>query len=137
MVILGMDAFEIEIAFHFAKLRIRSVRPAGEVGIDNGLEYITALEIHIPVIIIGFIEKIQPVQAFHPADTHLNIKIALLHRIFDFAATFVVSQLAGSDDIITVNHVSVFCAAIDTRDFIMRKLENFEFDTGTFEGMEA
>ena len=48
-------------------------RPAGKIAIDDDLKDVVVQIVapEIPVVVVGFVEKVEPVEAFHPAQLSL------------------------------------------------------------------
>ena len=74
MVVLGVHALEQEVAFPLVvDLGISNVWPAGPVRVDGNLEQIAPPVVHIPVVVVRLVKKIEPVQAFDPTNAHGDV----------------------------------------------------------------
>ena len=91
---------------------------AGEVAIHHHLEDVV-VQVgagEIPVVIVGLVEKIQPVQAFHPPDLHADIEALLVHPVGVLAG--IVDQLIAADRVFLGHHGPVIGVAVDAGDHV-------------------
>jgi len=74
-------------------------RPAGKVAVHHHLEgvVVQARKREVPIIIVGFIQKIEPVQALHPPHSHPHVQSPGVRRGM---AAHVIHELVGADDIV-------------------------------------
>ena len=104
---------------------------ARKVAIDDEFEDIVmqigALE--VPVIVVGFVQEIEPVEPLHPTHLHLDVQVLPVHG----RVVHGVLQLVHADGIAFRHHGPVVRLPIDARDLPGGELEHFEFDAGAFD----
>ena len=98
-------------------------RPSRSIAVHDQLERIvvqTRLR-KIPVIVVRFVEKIKPVEPFHPAHFHTDIEIFGIGAGMFFR---VVVQLVQADDVTFRHHRPIVGITVDARNLVRRKLED-------------
>ena len=100
-------------------------RAAREIAVHHQLEDVvvqTGLG-EVPVIVVGLVEKVEPVQSRDPS--HLDSHVEIL-RIGLVILVRVIHQLVRADDVIFRNHLPVVGVAVDPGDHVRRELKNLE-----------
>ena len=114
-------------------MKLADQGPAGEVAVDDNFEDVI-MEIgfgEVPEIIVSFVEKIQLVETFDPADFDLYVEI---FRVAFFAeAADGIFKLVGADGVGVRDDGPVGGIAVDPGDLVGRELKDFIFHIRTFE----
>ena len=77
----------------------------------------------VPEVVVGFVEEIEAIETFDPSDFDVDIESGGVG--FGVVASVVV-KLIGADDVAVGYDRPVVCVAIDYRNFVGRKLKDFE-----------
>ena len=73
VVVLRVYPLERKVAVPFIQLGVVDVGTTRAVRIDGDFEDIPATVVHIPVVIAGFVEEVEPVQTMDPAHPHGDV----------------------------------------------------------------
>ena len=108
---------------------------AGEVAVDDNFEDVI-MEIgfgEVPKIIVSFVEKIQLVETFDPADFDGDVEILFVLR----GVVDGVFELVDADGVTGRDDGPIVGFAVDTGDLVGGDLKDAELDAGAFEGEEG
>ena len=73
VVVLRVYSLECKVAVPRIQLGIVDVGTTRTVRIDGDFKNIPAPVVHVPVIVVGFVEEVEPVQTIDPAHAHGDV----------------------------------------------------------------
>ena len=112
-------------------MHLADQRSARQIAINDHFKDIVVqiLAGEVPVVVVGFVQKIKMVLPFHPADFHLHVKISRILLVADSNHRF--SELVLPDRVGFRNNRPIGCVAINSRNPVGGKLKHLIFDFGT------
>ena len=101
-------------------------RTAGQIAVDDHFEdvVVQAGSGEVPVVVESFVEEIQPVEPFHPADPDLHVEV--LRVVIHPVALLGVHELVHADGVALGHHRPIVRLAVDARNLIRRELKDLE-----------
>ena len=114
-------------------MHLADERAAGEVAVHHHLENIVVQVVlgKIPKIVIGFIKKIQLVQALHPA--HFDLHVQVLRVAFFAKPAYGIFQLIRADGKGIGHDGPIGRVAVDSWNLIGRELKDLVFHIWAFQ----
>ena len=73
VVVLRVHSFERKMAVPLVQLGVVDVGTTRAIRIDGDLKNVPATVVHVPVIVVGFVEEVEAVQTMDPAHPHGDV----------------------------------------------------------------
>ena len=113
-------------------MHVGNERTAGKVAVYHQFEDVVVQVVvrKVPIVFVGFIKEVEPVQALDPSHAHADIQMLGI----DLVAALGVDKLVGADDVVLGHDIPIVGVAVDPGDLVGGKLENLENNVGPLDG---
>ena len=114
-------------------MHLADERPAGEIAVDDEFKdvVVQAGLCEIPVVVVGFVQKVELVEPLDPADLDRHIQVLRVVLVADSRDRL--AELFGANRVGVGDDRPVTGVTVNSGDLVGRKLEDLEFHVRAFE----